>query len=96
LQPHRQVSQDVAITEAPLFDDRVLQDDLSELLSTTTTGKVMTRDEGQFGRQLVTDSTCVSNSIAVIMGNKTSRDLLTCDTADSKHYSVPWIPDTVL
>jgi hypothetical protein len=87
--------QDVAITEAPRFDDRVLQDDLSEVLSTTT-GKVMTREEGQFGRQLVTDYTCVSNSIAVIMGNKTSQDLLTCDTADGKHYSVPWIPDTVL
>jgi hypothetical protein len=56
----------------------------------------MTRKEGQLGRQLVTDSTCVSNSIVVIMGNQTSRDLLTCDTADGKHYSVPWIPDTVL
>jgi hypothetical protein len=80
--------QDAAITEAPLFDDRVIQDDLSEVLSTTS-GKVMTREEGQLGRQLVTDSTCVSNSIAVIMGNKTSRDLLTCDTADGKHYCVP-------
>lgn len=87
--------QDEAITEAPLFDDQVLKDDLSEVLSKTT-GKVMTREEGNLGRQLVTDSTCVSNSIAVIMGKTTSRDLLTCDTADGKHYSVPWIPDTVL
>ena len=84
-----------ATTAASLFDDRVLQDDLSEVLSTTT-GKVMTHEEGNLGRQLVTDSTCVSNSIAVIMGNRTSQALLTCDTADGKHYFVPGIPDTVL
>jgi hypothetical protein len=42
--------QDAAITEAPLFDDQVIQDDLSEVLSTT--GKVMTREEGQLGLQL--------------------------------------------
>jgi hypothetical protein len=73
-----------ATTAASLFDDRILQDE------------VMTHEEGNFGRQLVTDSTCVSNSIAVIMGNRTSQALLTCDTADGKHYFVPGIPDTVL
>ena len=73
-----------ATTAASLFDDRILQDE------------VMTHEEGNLGRQLVTDSTCVSNSIAVIMGNRTSQALLTCDTADGKHYFVPGIPDTVL
>ena len=73
-----------ATTAASLFDDRILQDE------------VMTHEEGHLGRQLVTDSTCVSNSIAVIMGNRTSQELLTCDTADGKHYFVPGIPDTVL
>lgn len=73
-----------ATTAASLFDDRILQDE------------VMTHEEGHLGRQLVTDSTCVSNSIAVIMGNRTSQALLTCDTADGKHYFVPGIPDTVL
>ena len=87
--------QDEAMTEAPLFDDQVLQGDLSEVLSTTI-GEVMAHEEGNLGRQLVTDSTCVSNSIAVIMGKTTSQELLTCNTADGKHYFVPGIPDTVL
>ena len=97
------VSRSVQHEAATPFDDQVLQDDPSGVLPPTW--KVLPQSanilghgtqEGHRGRQLVIDSTCVSNSIVVIMGNKTSHDLLTCDTADGKHYFVPGIPDTVL
>ncbi|KAL3786416.1 hypothetical protein ACHAW5_002247 [Stephanodiscus triporus] len=49
-------------------------------------------------RQLATGATCVTTSVKIVMDvqNKTSEDLLSCDTANGKHYIVRGVPDTVI
>ncbi|KAL3786417.1 hypothetical protein ACHAW5_002248 [Stephanodiscus triporus] len=49
-------------------------------------------------RQLATGATCVTTSVKIVMDmqNKTSKDLLSCDTANGKHYIVRGVPDSII
>lgn len=49
-------------------------------------------EQNLLSRKLADDSTCVSTSIEVVMSNP-SKEFLTCDTADGKHYIVSGVPD---
>jgi hypothetical protein len=54
--------------------------------------------ERHLGRLPATDSTCATTSIVVVMHgrNKTSEELLSCDTADGKHYVVRGVPEHII
>ena len=54
--------------------------------------------EQHLGRLPATNSTCATTSIVVLMHgrNKTAEELLSCDTANGKHYVVREVPEHII
>lgn len=53
--------------------------------------------ERHLGRLPATDSTCATSIVVVMHGrNKTSEELLSCDTADGKSYVVRGVPEHII